>query len=255
MVDLGTLGGTCGTPFFLNKHGQVVGFSNLAGDQITDVFFWDQGKLMDLSTPQPAGTLMSANWLDDSGEVVGGLMAPPGVTGGAALWRNGVLTNLGALQGDCASEAWTSNKGIVGGVSVSCDGSLWRAFLWENGSMVDLNSLVAPNPALQLIYAYGINDRGEIAGNGVLPGVSTAPPDQDTFSHAFLLIPCDGNHPDIEGCDYSMVEESATATGSAMPTTTTVKPKLSPDAIRQLMQAAGRRSIPWYRGIGAQPPK
>jgi hypothetical protein len=37
-----------------------------------------------------------------------------------------------------------------------------------------------------------------------------------------------------------------------MPTTTTVKPELSPDAIRQLMQSAGRRSKPWYRGFGAQ---
>ena len=258
IVDLGTLGGTCGAPFFLNNHGQVVGYSNLAGDQITDVFFWDQGKLTDLSTPQPVGTLIFANWLDDSGEVVGGLSAPAGVTGGAALWRNGVLTNLGALQGDCGSEAWTTNKGIVGGVSVSCDGSLWRAFLWENGSMVDLNALVSPNPALQLIYAIGINDRGEIAGTGVLPGVSTAPPDQDTLSHAFLLIPCDANHPNIEGCNYSLVDENVTAPGSAMPTTqraTNAEPVLPPDAIRQLIHSAGRRSKPWYRGLGAQTPK
>jgi probable HAF family extracellular repeat protein len=208
MIDLGTLGGTCGAPFFLNNQGQVVGYSNLAGDQVTDIFFWDQGKLIDLSTPQPAGTFTYANWLDDSGEVVGGLITPPGVLGGAALWRNDVLTNLGALPGDCGSEAWTSNKGVVGGVSVSCDGNLWRAFLWEDGSMVDLNALVGPNPA-QLIYAIGINDRGEIAGTGVLPGVSTAPPDQDTLSHAFLLIPCDENHPNVEGCDYSPAQANA----------------------------------------------
>jgi len=34
-----------------------------------------------------------------------------------------------------------------------------------------------------------------------------------------------------------------------------VKPELSPDAIKQLMEAAGRRPNPWYRGLEAQSPK
>ena len=119
--------------------------------------------------------------------------------------------------------------------------------------MVDLNALISSGSSLQLADAEDINERGEIAGIGVPPGVPVA--NYITEGHGFLLIPCDENHGGIEGCDYSLVEQSATATGSAMPTKTTMKPELPPDAIRQLMQAAGRRSKLWYRGFGAQPPK
>ena len=41
MVDLGTLGGNSGGPNALNNRGQVIGISNLAGDQISHPFLWD----------------------------------------------------------------------------------------------------------------------------------------------------------------------------------------------------------------------
>lgn len=43
----------------------------------------------------------------------------------------------------------------------------------------------------------GINDQGEIAAQGNFPNGDI---------HAFILIPCDTNHPGIEGCDYNTVE-------------------------------------------------
>jgi len=45
--------------------------------------------------------------------------------------------------------------------------------------------------------AYNINDRGEIAGEGVLASGDT---------RAVMLIPCDGNHKGIRGCDFDMVD-------------------------------------------------
>jgi hypothetical protein len=46
-----------------------------------------------------------------------------------------------------------------------------------------------------LIEAIFINDRGEIAALGKLANGD---------EHAIVLFPCDENHPDIEGCDYSL---------------------------------------------------
>jgi hypothetical protein len=45
----------------------------------------------------------------------------------AAIWRNGVVTDLGVLLGDCFSEALVLNsKGQVAGGSFPCDFSLTR---------------------------------------------------------------------------------------------------------------------------------
>ena len=212
MLDLGTLGGSFGMPNALNNRGQVIGFSNLAGDQTSDPFLWEEGKLTDLNTITIGGNPITANEINDAGEIIGAA-AFPNAPYDAYLWRNSIATDLGTLNGDCYSEAWAINsKRQVVGNSLSCDFFPRSAFLWENGSMVDLNTLIPPGSSLQLVligpYSFSpgpgpINDRGEIGGTGVPPGVD--PRDVQTKGHAFLLIPCDENHPGVKGCDYSMV--------------------------------------------------
>jgi probable HAF family extracellular repeat protein len=250
MIDLGTLGGTSGCAIYINNRGQVVGFSDVAGDQgcpnacLPHPFLWERGEGMkDLGTL--GGDFGFANWISDSGEVAGTASTQDDQAVHAFLWKNGVKTDLGTLPGDvCSSSQAVNSKGqMVGNSSSStCDFTSKRAFLWENGGpMVDLNTLVRSPSGLQLISAVDINDRGEIVAEGLLPNGD---------SRAALLIPCDENHFGIEGCDYSMAEATATATVSRMQTTS-----LSPDAIRHLMQSAGLHSTPWHRGIGAPPQK
>jgi hypothetical protein len=88
--------------------------------------------------------------------------------------------------------------------------------------MIDLNTLVAPGSGLTLTLALYINDRGEIAGNGVLANGDT---------HAFVLIPCDEEHANDEDCEgeHSIgVAENSPAPATQQPTTATpANPALS----------------------------
>lgn len=170
MIDLGTLGGTSGSPTGLNNRGRLIGMSNLAGDRASDPFLWDDGKLIDLFTGTIGGNPVTANAINDVGEIVG-----QGVFSNqffhAYLWRNGVATDLGTVGNDNCSQAFAINSsGHVVGQSFSCDGSTVRSFLWENGSMVDLNTLIPPGSDVELVDTQAINDRGEIAGLAFPPG-------------------------------------------------------------------------------------
>jgi hypothetical protein len=57
--------------------------------------------------------------------------------------------------------------------------------------MIDLNTRIPADSNFQLVYGEAINERGEITGIGVPPGIS--PADVESLGHAFVLIPCDRN--------------------------------------------------------------
>jgi probable HAF family extracellular repeat protein len=195
MVDLGTLGGTCGFPRAFNNRGQVTGQSNLAGDVNFHAFLWTRGVMTDLGTL--GGNTSSPRWMNDAGEVVGRADIPGSQTRHGFLWKRGVMTDLGVVAGDPCSTAYGINaSGQIVGVSSPC-GQSGHGFLWENGGpIVDLQTLVLPGSDLTIAEVFYINDRGEIAGFGTLPNGD---------QHALVLIPCDEKHPG-ECQDNSMIE-------------------------------------------------
>ena len=142
--------------------------------------------------------------MNDAGEVVGYAYFPGDQVRHAFAWRHGVKTDLGPPPGDiCTIAHGINSEGQVVGTSGVCHGAL-HAVLWENGRTIDLNTVIRPNSALQLVYALSINDRGEIAGLGVPPGVSAL--DVESLGHAFLLIPVDRDRDDDQDEDTAKAD-------------------------------------------------
>jgi probable HAF family extracellular repeat protein len=206
MIDIGTLGGTCGSPNGLNNRGEVVGQSDVLGDQSFHAFLWRQRRIRDLGTF--GGSYSSAIWINDAGEIVGSSTLPGDQILHGFFWKDGAMADLGALEEYPCSAALAINSSsqVVGNVD-DCI-SVEHASLWSGGRLIDLNVFVPPDSGVVLEEADFINDQGEIIGYASLANGD---------EHGYMLIPCDENHPDVEGCDYSLVDVSAAASLSPVP--------------------------------------
>jgi probable HAF family extracellular repeat protein len=197
MRDLGSLGGTLALPSridfpggqILNSHGQVAGTSTLAGDMVEHAFVWTGEMMRDLGTL--GGNNSEGTSINDAGAVVGRSdVSPTSQFHHAFLWEHGTMTDLGVVAPCHNSTANDINaRGqVVGGFGRCTDNpddlTFFSAFLWERGKpIVDLNTLVSPATDLHLTDAAFINERGEIAGVGLLPNGET---------RAVLLVPLPG---------------------------------------------------------------
>jgi len=149
---------------------------------------WSDGKVHDLGTL--GGTFSNPTGLTDDGHVSGVATTRNDETLHAVLWRNREIKDLETVPGDSCSWAWGLNsKDHVVGISLPapCDFSVAHDFLWQGASMVDLNKLIPSDSGLTLVYGEAINEKGEIGGIGVRPGIS--PGDVEVLGHAFVLIP------------------------------------------------------------------
>jgi probable HAF family extracellular repeat protein len=208
MMDLGGLGGTFGFAQCANNHGQVIGQSNLPGDENQHAFLWEQGTMKDLGTL--GGSFSLAIWLNNKGEAVGGSDTRGNESFHATLWRNGQVHDLGTLDGDCASLALAVNsKSQIIGQSFNCDTETARAVLWDKGRIVDLNEAIPADSTLRLTETFNINEHGEIVGRGLPAGCSSG----DACGHIFLLVPC--NRAGTQACEGNTSPMSKTSSISS----------------------------------------
>jgi probable HAF family extracellular repeat protein len=183
-------GDTVGFALAVNDKGQVVGSSGLCSnttitglDSGPHAVLWDKdGSVTDLGNL--GGTMVNvAAGINIKGEVIGGSQSKDGNTH-AFLWTKDTgMQDLGLLGTDVVTApTWINNRGqVVGG---SCPGPMGncRAFIWQDKTLIDLNTLTPADGPLYLLFAYGINESGEIVGQAMTKSGAL---------HAFRATPVD----------------------------------------------------------------
>jgi probable HAF family extracellular repeat protein len=183
MTDLGTLGFNGGA-MSINNKGQVVGYSGLVFG-ITHAFLWENGTMTDLKTLDGHNDSIAYD-INDLGQAIGYSADKNTQQSKPVIWSNGKLTELKTLGGNVNYGVAINNKGqAVGFGNTSVNGSLSHGLIWEDGEMADLNSLIPADSGWFLQQISGINDRGQIVGQGINSKTGA--------NHAFLFDPISGS--------------------------------------------------------------
>ena len=98
------------------------------------------------------------------------------------FWDGAAVTDLGAPSGMNSYALGINNSGQIVGAVEEIVPYLHHATLWDNGALIDLNTVLDSSGAawMNLDFAYGINDAGQIVGDGI--NISGE-------QHAYLLTP------------------------------------------------------------------
>ena len=203
MTDLGNLGGTGYSSFSaavaINDAGQIVGITDVRDSNNNyigqDAFLYSNGKMTDLGNFGSAGSGRGQSnpvAINNAGQVAGysGVYSTDQTYLGqdSFLYSNGKMTDLGNLgtnsSGQASSQPVALNaSGQIIGTATAYDtdhtyiGS--TPFLYSGGTLYNLSSLITGGVGWTGLSVTGINDFGQIVGNGTHNG----------NPEAFLLTP------------------------------------------------------------------
>ncbi|HKD43995.1 MAG TPA: hypothetical protein VKB87_27180, partial [Myxococcaceae bacterium] len=189
-------GDSVGFALGINDSGQVVGSSgSCANTRLVPLrigphaVLWENGSATDLGS-LGGKRFNTAAAINNRGEVVGASTLPDEATLHSFLWTKATgMRDLGTVGADFSSlPTAISNKGqVVGASCVTADfiNGPCRAYLWQDNAMTDLNDLIPVDSPLELLFAYGINDAGQIVGQAMHKDTSDL--------RAFLATPIKSN--------------------------------------------------------------
>jgi probable HAF family extracellular repeat protein len=172
--------------YALNDSGTVVGEA-LTFDGFafwSHAFVHDGSGMLGLGTLGGASAYSRATDINEAGVVVGQTEGPGRVWTHAFRWKDGAMTDIGALvsTGDSFAEAINDSGLIVGASTHGTGGGAGvNAVLWEKGGIHQLHErIVNSGHGWVLVSAQDINNNGAIVGYGYAPS---------GLIHAFKLNP------------------------------------------------------------------
>ncbi len=179
MKGLGTLGGKSAGAFDINDNGVIVGTSTTADTADTQGFVYRDGSMVSLGSLDETG-YSEARAINNNGQIVGNSLTESG-SYHTFLYdlEEGVMKDLGSIEGDSFAYDINTEGQIVGGYRSHLLEGSGQAYLYSDGEMFDLTSLLSASDQEKwdLTAAYGINDSGQIVGWG----------DVGDQSHAYML--------------------------------------------------------------------
>jgi probable HAF family extracellular repeat protein len=154
----------------INDGGTVVGDGQLANGVFRGMIWNPDGSVILLGTL--GGNSSQATAIDNGSEIVGFASVSSGYQHAFSM-LDGVMIDLGTLGGGSSYAYGINDSAEIVGYSYLANGGQ-SAFLYDNGTMLDLNSLLPANSGWDLLVAYGVNDSGQITGEGLYHGQLSA---------------------------------------------------------------------------------
>jgi probable HAF family extracellular repeat protein len=183
-VDLGPLGVSPGSPYFIANNGLIAGAAGTSDNQ-SHAAAWFVGLKADLATAGLGGVNSVAFSVNDKGQVVGGAQSTTANSEdfcgfnayGAAnsstaclpfLFENGVMTALPTLGGPNGTVNWINNRGVAVGMAETtsrdpnsaCGVQEFLPVMWGKTGATLLKTFPGDPDGI----AASINDNGQVVG-------------------------------------------------------------------------------------------